>query len=147
MLLCTQANGQTESFVNLNSLDVELYAFPPLYQISYSRLVPMTEKHKMSFGLGIGHVIHELKFEETAFTITPQWNFLYGLKHHIELGIGGVIVPEYRESFLVLRIGYRFQKPQSRYLFKFGLNNMYMPDFLGSPMIIPIPTAGFGFRF
>jgi hypothetical protein len=95
-----------------------------IYNITYDCSFQLAEKHKMTAGLGVQYIPFKipLLFYPHTFGISPQINYLYGQKHHLEVGTG-ISFPflfyyDYHQNewianiypYIPLRIGYRYQK-------------------------------------
>jgi|BioPla2DNA2_1021312.scaffolds.fasta_scaffold04251_5 hypothetical protein len=102
-------------------------AFLGMYSIGYDYTLKLQEKHKLSFKCGFGYLPefdkenNKFKFNVFNLPITPEISYLYGTKHHLELGVGvtyksnfatyrGGFYSSSFDWFLPFRIGYRFQK-------------------------------------
>lgn len=62
------------------------------------------------------------------FTVTPQFNMLFGRKHFFELGIGAAFPFGDGETLIPCRLGYRFQKENGGLFIKAAYTPIY---FLG----------------
>jgi len=93
------------------------------YSIGYDYTLKLKEKHKLSFNFGVSYF--------SGIFLAPQISYLYGKKHHLELGVGtaylmDIIYPEYTGVWwLPFRIGYRYQRENGGFFFKIA----YMPSF------------------
>ncbi len=104
-----------------NSIELELFGHGLFYSLNYERLILNFKKFKTLGQIGIAY------YPEHA-GIIPLWvpmsiNQLISFdSHHIELGIGHVIHNDgdksNYEAFGSFKVGYRYQKPGSRLLFK-----------------------------
>jgi len=111
--------------------------------ITYDCSFRIAKKHKIALGLGISY------FNGTF--ISPQINYLYGKKHHLELGVGtnlGLWTDTWRVlNFMPTRIGYRYQRNNGGFFWKIA----FVPHFaIRETEISPIiPSAGvaFGYTF
>ena len=86
-----------------------------IYNIGYDCAFWLAEKHKIAIGTGF----HALGQEMVRGLGLPklggyiQANYLYGKKHHLEVGYGVTLFSEYgidRIAYPFVRIGYRFQE-------------------------------------
>jgi len=96
------------------------------YSIGYDYALKLQKKHKLSFKCGFGCFpesdgIGGFILDYLMLTIAPEVSYLYGEKHHLELGVGVTYNANYdrlsgkfystnHDWFLPFRIGYRFQK-------------------------------------
>ena len=109
------------------------------YSIGYDYTLKLKEKHKLSFNFGVNYI-----FE---MALVPQISYLYGKKHHLELGVGAAYMmcisdPLYYTGrwWIPFRIGYRYQRENGGFYFKIA----YMPGFSferhyeGEDVVIPI---------
>ena len=117
------------------------------YSIGYDYMLNLKEKHKLSFNCGFQYfpyTDYNLVLEESVFTLSPQINYLYGKKHHLELGVGITydLVIRYRNSVdktatgwsVPFRIGYRYQKEDGGFFFKIA----YIPAYINHYVLMPI---------
>lgn len=164
MLLCSLSFGQknesvpaSEKFSNYNSVELELAGHATFYSINYERLIFNNEKFKTLGQIGIA-------FYPEFTNVIPLWipisiNQLFSFhQHHLELGIGQVFtssksphddsnIYELMGSF---KVGYRYQKPDGRFLMKvaftplmesLGLFNRHSSEFH------PLGGITFGYNF
>jgi hypothetical protein len=104
------------------------------YNISYDRIIYHKENDKVSLAIGT-------QYQPTSYfggndwmtSISPQINYLRGIKHHLELGVGFFYLAsisefQYTDGVwgMPLRIGYRYQKPEGGLFFKIA----YTPSIL-----------------
>ena len=97
------------------------------YSIGYDYTLKLKPKHKLSFNFGINSY-----FVIPILTLAPQISYLYGKKHHLELGVGAtywmnISNPVYYTGmwYIPFRIGYRYQRENGGFFFKIA----YMPGF------------------
>ena len=96
------------------------------YNITYDCSFKIAEKHKIAVGFGGQYFPNISGFQNKMFGLSPQINYLYGKRHHLELGTGYTIqlMPkEYELDYLAtipVRVGYRFQKSEGGYFWKIG---------------------------
>ena len=118
-----------------NTIFVEVGGNNLYYSISYDRLFPLGNGHKISAQLGIGLLT------ESHFWLPFGVNYLYGrFNSHLELGLGSTIytIDSESESFEGLlapglRIGYRYQKADGGMFFRAGFHSTPrgVPFYLG----------------
>jgi len=112
----SQENKTRSPFNKMNVIDLELLGPGGVYSINYERVLINGDKNKSTIRAGIG-VITEIYFP-------VFYNHLFSFnKHHFELGIGTVLiwdVPDVYDMYVMggLNIGYRFQKPDGKFMFK-----------------------------
>ena len=94
------------------------------YNIGYDYTLKLKEKHKLSFNFGVSYSF--------LFALAPEISYLYGKKHHLELGVGAtywmsIYNPIDYTGFwdIPFRIGYRYQRENGGFFFKIA----YMPVF------------------
>ncbi|MBK8808479.1 MAG: hypothetical protein IPO21_18345 [Bacteroidales bacterium] len=89
-----------------------------LYNVGYDRILMSKGKRNISAGLGTQVIDGE-------FSLSPQVNYFYGIKHHIETGIGFTYYFISDCYIIPVRIGYRYQKPEGGLLIKVALTPFY----------------------
>jgi len=120
------------------------------YNITYDCSYKISQKRKITVGLG-GRV--SSNYNHSSFGMTPQFNYLNGEKHHLELGVGlGYNWEKYKRSgetdshvHIPIRIGYRYQKSEGGFFWKIA----FVPTFFSELNFRILPWAGvaFGFTF
>lgn len=93
LLICSRMYGQIDTTeyekISKNSLYVELLGSAGyLYNITYDRTVFVKEKNHVSTALGVQCFPKSGGWNRLSFS--PQISYFYGVKHHIELGVGMV---------------------------------------------------------
>ena len=125
-----------------------------IYNITYDCSFQLKEKNKISVGLGMQYFPRL-----DLYGMTPQINYLYGKRRHLELGVGYAILREkwfhnsgYYKYFVLhsipIRVGYRFQKEEGGYFWKIavlGLIGDFYP--LYGTYILPYAGVSFGYTF
>jgi len=114
----------SNQFTYKNSIEFEFFGHGFLYSFDYERLLFNSDRFKTLGQIGIAYY-------PKSTGIIPLWipimiNQLYSFnKHHIEIGLGQIIfndqTPEGFNDYKLFggfKIGYRFQKPKSRFLLK-----------------------------
>ncbi|MDR1739527.1 MAG: hypothetical protein LBR45_02075, partial [Bacteroidales bacterium] len=122
-----------------------------LYNITYDCSFQLEEKHKITAGLGFQYMPFKvfIFFYPHTFGLSPQFNYLYGKKHHLEIGTG-ITAPfflyyhyytqEWRTNsgiIIPLRIGYRYQRSDGGVFWKIA----FVPLF-GKGMYFPVGKTG-----
>ncbi|MCL2073239.1 MAG: hypothetical protein FWH18_04925 [Marinilabiliaceae bacterium] len=109
------------------------------YNITYDCSFKMAEKHKIALCMGVHYTFAHVGY----YGISPQINYLYGKKNHLELGIGYSLL--YRtpwdynkgefifgfddvKRYVPIRIGYRYQKEQGGFFWKIAYVPFYCVD-------------------
>jgi hypothetical protein len=118
-------------FDRLNSVQVELFGHGLFYSINYERILLNGPRFKTAIQAGLAYYPPKTSIKDLWLPVVV--NQLYSFhKHHIELGFGYIFINEaYRDldneiksrhwtGFLTGRIGYRYQKPQGRFLLRAG---------------------------
>ncbi len=116
-----------------NSVYLELFGNSYFqYSIGYDRIVFDKENNKFSIASGIGYLPLEISsFESEWFNyiFTSQVNYFTGNEHHFEAGLGFTYIgkknSDYYDMFLLLRIGYRYQKQEGGLFIKSSLTPLY----------------------
>lgn len=139
--------NDAKKFSRVNSLNIELFGFTPLGTIYYERLIINNNKFKTSGQIGFG--------VEGIPVIANE--ILCLNNNHFELGLG-IIFPErlfpnsrdITRPFLTGRIGYRYQKPDGRFVFRLGIMPIATQDEYGINAFTDKPTylwPGFSFGY
>jgi hypothetical protein len=121
----------TTRFANRNSVQVEAFGHGLFYSLNYERVIFNGQRFKTTGQLGIAYYPPSANLIDLWIPLVV--NELYSFnKHHIELGFGHVfvnvssrdynneIVSREWDGFLTGRLGYRFQKPNGRFLMRVG---------------------------
>jgi hypothetical protein len=107
-------NSETSSLVfqKKNNFNVELGGFGVIGSVGYERILINNPRFKTTGQISLG-----------VSSLPVMVNQIISFKkHHLEFGIG-VIMPSFFEAapYPSWRMGYRFQKPDGRLLFRAGL--------------------------
>jgi len=134
---------------NINSINIELGGFTPLGTVYYERVIINHQNFKTTGQIGYG-------IEGFPIIVNELVSFN---SNHIEVGLG-VLLPEHLTSsplditkpFLTGRIGYRYQKPNGRFVFRIGLMPIATQDSYGMNVITDNtwyvwPGISFGYAF
>lgn len=142
----TKASAQTSTdIIKKNTVYLELLGSSPLYyNLTYDRL--LIDEHDMRFSAAVGiQYIFNRELDgvlNSDFSMTPQFNILFGKRHYFEFGIGAAFPfgPDH-EALFPIRIGYRFQKDEGGLFFKAAFTPIHFPghSFFGSPFL---PSGG-----
>jgi hypothetical protein len=159
-----QSSGQTvkdSTSISKNTVYVELLGNAGIYSINYDRIILEEKRLKISGSIGISYIPPSIRYNHT-FIYPAEINFLYGRKNYLELSIGySLLLNLYKEdifmvydiySYPVLRIGYRFQKPNGGFFFRTGfllylVKNGFTIDYSNYSNNKTWIGAGFGYTF
>jgi hypothetical protein len=137
----SRLSAQTSTaIIKKNSVYVEfLGSSPMLYNVTYDRLIVGEDKIRTSVALGLQYIF-DSEIEgalNSDFTMTPQFNLLFGRKHYFEFGMGAAFPFGSESAIFPFRLGYRFQKEEGGLLFKAAFTPIYFPGdgFFGSPFL------------
>ena len=114
-----ESNIADKSFAGKNSLQFEFLGNGFLYSLNYERILINREKFKTTAQVGYSMMGMGRQMFPLALTELISFN-----KNHIELGIG-YSYADYLESRLTGRIGYRYQKPGGRLVFRIAFMPWY----------------------
>ncbi|MCL2073237.1 MAG: hypothetical protein FWH18_04915 [Marinilabiliaceae bacterium] len=126
------------------------------YNITYDCSFKTAEKHKIALSMGVHYTFAHVGY----YGISPQINYLYGQKNHLELGIGysfqyetpwdhnkGEFIFGFDNllRYVPIRIGYRLQKEQGGFFWKIA----YVPSYRVEEKRISFIWGGvaFGYTF
>lgn len=141
------------SFVYKNSLQVELLGTNALYSINFERVIINEEKFKTTGQLGFTYLTPSWSSD---FLINAILNELISFnKHHIEMGLGyGIAYKSSNEfnnggsfDYITLKLGYRFQKPEGRFVMKIGFTPHLIIQDDNSINFAPWGGLLFGYNF
>jgi len=162
--LFNQTFGQAtkdSTSISKNTIYLELLGNGGIYSFNYDRIILTKKLFKISGSIGISYIPPFVRYNHTL-TYPIEINFLYGKKNYFELGIGYTPVFNlYKEdifkiydiySYPVLRIGYRFQKPNGGFFFRTGLllyfvKNEFITDYSNYSNNKTWISLGFGYTF
>ncbi|SMG09942.1 hypothetical protein SAMN05661096_00271 [Marivirga sericea] len=121
----------SKKFDYQNNFQLELGGHGLIYSINYERILINSELLKTTGQIGIAYYPPFIGFRDVWIPIGIN-EILSINNHHIEAGVGMVIIREasrdsgntaidwFWDGFLSARIGYRYQKPDGRFLFRAG---------------------------
>jgi hypothetical protein len=167
LLACSTYAQDTSRFVKLNSVQLELGGHGLMYSLNYERILMNADRFKIAGQVGFSYY--------PPFTgVIDYWipvgiNGLYSIRnHHIEFGAGVIInristrdanniaIDWDWEGFLSARLGYRYQKPNGRFIFRAGFTPVMETNILTKSKYIdsgfitdfhPLPGVSFGYSF
>jgi hypothetical protein len=124
-----------QEFKYKNAAQVELFGHGIIYSLNYERIIFNAEKYKTTAQVGGSYYPKVIGF--SALWLPIMLNQLFSFhKHHVEMGVGHIFTkdnikreePPVSASYLYgnsdwahlarVRIGFRFQKPSSRFCLK-----------------------------
>jgi hypothetical protein len=112
-------------FENANSIQLELLGHGLGYSLNYEYLFLNDYKLKTTLQAGIAYYLPNTGFIGLWVPVSVN-EVISFYKHHLELGIGLIFnkdrieYDKWNNKFGSFRIGYRYQKADSNYLFRFG---------------------------
>jgi len=131
---CLAQDSPDKQQRGLHTIYAEALGNAIFYSIGYDYTLKSQEIHKLSFKFGFGYVPIDwenirLKFNIFHLPISPEISYLYGKKHHLELGVGVTYIANfdfYRGGFfgsnhdwtIPFRMGYRYQKDNGGFFLK-----------------------------
>lgn len=168
-LLLQNAFGQTEKnsdskFRYRNSAELELGGHGLFYSFNYERVLVNHNKLKTTLQAGLAYYPHSTNVNTVWIPVSINELISFG-KHHIELGVGVVDLKDdgyyigysfgefVRDNELAqgLRLGYRYQKPQCKFLFKATFTPLFFYSYYNKRIIssewYPLGGITFGYNF
>lgn len=143
--------GQKNNSTAYNSIYLELFGNAGyLYNISYDRIMYTKEMSSISIALGFQYFPSSDLANDYILSISPQVNYLYGIKHHFETGFGAAFDFKSGDLVIPIRIGYRFQKPNGGVFCKIGLTPLITksyPIFGDGYSLVPWGGIAIGWTF
>ena len=127
------------------------------YHIGYDYTLFLKSKHKLSFAFGCEYLpIYYKSSKDWSHTLcySPHISYLFGKKHHLEIGVGFMYYTKYyRPAIRILaipfQIGYRFQKPNGGFFWKIHIDAVqpifYKRNYLD--FLFPWGGVSFGYTF
>lgn len=126
-----RADKVNHPFVYKNSIQAELFGHGLFYSIGYERLFINGQIFKTTGQIGLSYYPPKTGIIDLWIPVVINELFSFG-KHHIEVGIGHVFTNEAPRNndyqmlryewggFLTARLGYRYQQPNERFIFRAG---------------------------
>ena len=120
---CQEDFTSTEKFRRKNNVHLEILGQGWLYNFNYERLVLNTDRTKTFISVGVGAILPMFWFP-TSITQLVSYK-----SHHLSLAIGATPLFDFSWSGTDYtgRIGYRYQKPNGRFLYEIGYTPWYRP--------------------
>ncbi|MFC2079860.1 hypothetical protein ACFLRQ_00130 [Bacteroidota bacterium] len=168
LMVCSAQAQENNKYLNLNSVQLELGGHGLAYSLNYERILFNTDIFKIAGQVGFSYYPPFIGFID--YWIPISINEIFSIRnHHIELGVGIIInrvssrdseniATDWDwEGFLSARIGYRYQKPNGRFIFRAGFTPIIESNFLSSMKTVsdfgfitefhPLPAVSFGYSF
>jgi len=143
------ATMRSNCFNKKNSVQLELFGHGLFYSINYERILLNEPKLKTSVQAGVAYYPPKTGIIDLWLPVSINQLFSFN-NHHIEVGLGHVLVNEANRQtdlgvisrewngFSTARVGYRFQKPDGRFILRAGFT-----PFSNFPIGVEIyPSAG-----
>lgn len=163
LLFAQEKNSAPTKFDNKNSVQLEAGGHGMLYSLNYERILINSDRFKTTAQVGISYYPPSWGYIELWMPIGINEILSFG-NHHVEAGVG--IVPVRSPSplmeidntyspwsaFLSARLGYRYQKPDGKLLFRVGFTPLAEGNLrnLGKGFdlnIYPLVGVSFGYSF
>lgn len=145
------------SFVHENSVQAELFGHGLLYSLNYERVILNGQKFKTTAQIGLDY--YPPSSGNIGIWMPVVVNELFSFnKHHMELGAGYVFTDEAAREFndrainrlwsgfYVARLGYRYQKPDGRMIFRIGFTP-FLEGLSGNYFFHPSGGLAIGYSF
>ena len=127
--------AQNDKLSHRSSVQFELFGHGLLYSLNYEYIVINRNRLKTAVQAGFSYYPPSTGYRTTWIPISINELVSFG-RHHIEFGIGQVVVTEMGhdlhgeecrewEGFFSGRIGYRYQKPNGRLIIRAGFTPLY----------------------
>lgn len=114
------AKSIRSSFNNKNSLQFELFGHGLVYSLGYERILFNGDRFKTTGQVGFSYFPKSTDIRTIWIPIAIN-GLVSFTQHHIEFGLGHVFAHDSEwEPFASFRVGYRYQKPDGRLLFRVG---------------------------
>ena len=90
-----------------HTFSFEIFGGSVFYGLNYDLTFRIAERHKIATSLSLSHIPRFIT------SIAPQISYLFGRRHHLELGIGYAYCRLWNDdvgNLYLMRIGYRYQR-------------------------------------
>ncbi|HTF03434.1 MAG TPA: hypothetical protein VK826_05385 [Bacteroidia bacterium] len=145
-------------FRTRNSVQLELGGHGLFYSLNYERVFINGRRFKTSVQAGIAYYPPPTGIRELWIPVSLNEIFSFN-KHHIELGAGCLIINEpglsilgetprrRTQTLLIARLGYRYQKPDGRFILRAGFTPTieYYPEH--KSYFYPLGGVSLGYAF
>jgi hypothetical protein len=111
-----------------------------VYNLCYDRELYVQGKNKIHAAIGAQFFPKLGLLEDPLISFTPQFSYLYGNVHNLELGAGVFFNLYYGQWGLPIRVGYRYQPENSGFFFRAALTPILTDCF-------PVPDSDFTLHF
>ena len=137
-VFCQENVNLPFEFQHKNSIQLELFGHGVFYSVNYERILINGEKYKTTGQAGFAWYPPATDVRE--FWIPVSINELVSFnKYHLEFGLGTAFTNEEMQdltgettrdwsTFLTGRVGYRYQKPNGRFIFRIGFTPLFELD-------------------
>lgn len=143
-------------FETVNSVQAEIFGHGLFYSINYERFIINGSRWKTSVQLGLAYYPPATNVREVWIPVLV--NQLYSFnQHHLEGGMGYIVVNEAIpalsngvmtrawDGFITARIGYRYQKPGGRFLFRLAFTPII--EYRDIDELHPVGGMALGYTF
>lgn len=157
-----QIRDDQSLFKNKNSIQLDVGGHSVFYGVNYERVLLNERRFKTS--VQVGFSIYPEFTNVIPFWFPVSFNQLVSFNaHHAEIGVGlmpvlekGFETPSGPENwqtnfFSIFRLGYRYQRPEGRFIFRAGLtpvvqtNWRYSEKIFGDIYFMPCLSVGYSF--
>ena len=149
LCLCNFSFAQNDTLSNNRLIQHSLYleilgSSSNYYNITYDCTFALSKKHKIALATGVGYDV----FDSPSVGVSFQANYLYGFKHHLEIGVGAALPELYapysgectytngrrkcthsdwqfytRNIVIPVRVGYRYQRSDGGFFWRIAFIN------------------------
>lgn len=121
--------GADQSFARNNSIQLELFGHGLFYSVNYERIILNGQKFKTTAQAGISYYPPSTGVIDIWIPVVLNELISFN-QHHAEVGAGYIFINEALrgmenevmsrnwDGFITARLGYRYQKPAGRFLFR-----------------------------
>jgi len=149
------AKTQNNKLTRRNSVQLELFGHGMLYSLNYEYVLINRNRLKTTAQVGFSYYPPSTGYRPIWIPIGINELISFG-KHHIEIGIGQVIITEMGhdiygdarrewEGLFSGRVGYRYQKPNGRLIIRAGFTPLY--EYLDGHAFHPSGGLAVGYSF
>jgi hypothetical protein len=155
---------EEKGFNYSNNMHFELGGHGLIYSINYERILINNKSFKTAAQIGISYYPSFIGFRDVWIPMGINEIISFN-NHHLEVGLGFILIREairmpdnsaaewIWDGFLSGRFGYRYQKPDGRFIFRLGftpivetnLFNRYGDGLFSD--FHPLPVASIGYSF
>lgn len=158
LLFSQEKNIEPVKFNNKNSVQLDLGGHGMFYSLNYERIIFNGKRFKTAAQVGFAYYPRSWGYLELWTPIGINEIVSFG-NHHIEFGVGVVpvrdpgisnedfTIPPSWSTFLSARLGYRYQKPDGKFLFRAGFTPLAEGSLRSIPNLNIHPLAGISFGY